>query len=219
MNFPPTNENAVTRWWWVRHAPVTVNKGCCYGQTDHPCDTGDGASFASLASRLPKEALWVATPLKRTHMTAAALVAAGLAGPRAIPGPDIVIEPALIEQHFGDWQGVRYDELAARRGDEWHRFWLAPAHETPPGGESFVALTRRVHGAIERLSTLHQGRDILAVTHGGTIRAALSLALDLAPEAALAFTIDNLSLTRIDHIPGPGGSRLWRVGSVNQPPL
>ena len=45
------------------------------------------------------------------------------------------------------------------------------------------------------------------------------LALDLAPEAALAFTIDNLSLTRIDRIPGPGGGRAWRVGTVNQPPL
>ena len=25
-----------TRWWWVRHAPVTVNNGCVYGQTDLP---------------------------------------------------------------------------------------------------------------------------------------------------------------------------------------
>jgi broad specificity phosphatase PhoE len=213
------SRDAVTRWWWVRHAPVTLNKGCCYGQTDFPCDVSAGERFTGLASRLPQAAVWVATPLKRTHMTAAALVEAGVAGPRAIPGPGITIEPDLIEQHFGEWQGVRYDELAARRGDEWHRFWLAPAHETPPGGESFVALTERVHAAIVRLSEQHAGSDILAVTHGGTIRAALSLALDLAPEAALAFTIDNLSLTRIDHIPGPGGRRLWRVGTVNQPPL
>ncbi len=212
------SKDKTTRWWWVRHAPVTVNKGCCYGQTDFPCDVTASDRFARLANRLPKDAVWVATPLKRTHMTAAALVEAGLTGPRDIPGPGITIEPDLIEQHFGDWQGVRYDELAARRGDEWHRFWLAPAHETPPGGESFVALTERVHAAIARLSEQHAGSDILAVAHGGTIRAALSLALDLAPEAALSFSIDNLSLTRIDHIPGPGGSRLWRVGLVNQPP-
>src|ERR1700689_2103676 len=107
------SKDAVTSWWWVRHAPVTVNHGCCYGQTDHPCDVSDGAGFVRLASRLPKEAVWIATPLRRTHMTAAALVAAGLAGPSPIPGPGIAIEPDLIEQHFGDWQGVRYDELAA----------------------------------------------------------------------------------------------------------
>jgi alpha-ribazole phosphatase len=213
------SKNDTTRWWWVRHAPVTANKGCCYGQTDFPCDIADTARFTSLANRLPKDAVWVATPLQRTHMTAAALVEAGLAGPREIPGPDILIEPDLIEQHFGDWQGMRYSELMARRGDEWHRFWLAPAHEVPPGGESFIALTRRVHDAIIRLSDRHRGRDILAVTHGGTIRAALSLALNLAPEPALSFSIDNLSLTRIDHIPGPDGNRLWRVDTVNQPPL
>src|SRR6185437_5849537 len=67
-----------TRWWWVRHAPVIVNKGCCYGQTDLPCDIADTARFTSLANRLPKAAVWVATPLKRTHMTASALVEDGL---------------------------------------------------------------------------------------------------------------------------------------------
>lgn len=212
-------ESQVTRWWWVRHAPVTVNQGCCYGQTDLPCDVADEAGFAGLAKRLPQRAMWVTSPLKRTHMTAASLVAAGVDGPVTIPGPGVAIEPDLIEQHFGEWQGTRYDELAARRGAAWHRFWLAPAHETPPGGESFVALMQRVHGAIARLSECYGGRDVIAVVHGGTIRAALALALDLAPESALAFTIDNLSLTRIDHISGPGRGHRWRVGVVNQPPL
>ncbi len=209
----------VTRWWWVRHAPVTVNKGCCYGQTDLPCETDARHGFASLAKRLPSAASWVMTPLKRTHMTASALVAAGSDGPDLIPGPDVAIEPDLIEQHFGDWQGQRYADLEKQRGDEWHRFWLAPAHETPPGGESFVSLIARVHGAITRLNERLAGRDIVAVTHGGTIRAALALALDLTPEAALAFTIDNLSLTRLDHFPGPGLGHGWRVGVVNQPPI
>ena len=104
------------------------------------------------------------------------------------------------------------------RGDEWHRFWLAPAHETPPGGESFAALTERVQPAILRLSERHAGRDIISLSHGGTIRAALALALDLAPEAALAFSIDNLSLTRIEHFPEPGGAHGWRVVTANQPP-
>ncbi len=156
-----------TRWWWVRHAPVTVNRGCCYGQTDFPCDVSDKVQFAGLAKRLPERAAWVTSPLKRTHMTAAALVATGLDGPDPIPGPGVAIERDLIEQHFGEWQGVRYDELAARRGEDWHRFWLAPAHETPPGGESFVALMHRVHGAIARLNEQFAGRDILAITHGG----------------------------------------------------
>ena len=53
----------------------------------------------------------------------------------------------------------------------------------------------------------------------GTIRAALALALQLAPEAALAISIDNLSLTRIEYFPGAQVAHPWRVTLVNQPPL
>jgi len=75
-----------------------------------------------------------------------------------------------------------------------------------------------VSRAIHRLVETHPGRDIIAVSHGGTIRAALALALDLHPEAALAFTIENCSITRIDRIDGPGMGHGWRVARVNQPP-
>jgi broad specificity phosphatase PhoE len=206
----------VTRWWWVRHAPVTVNNGRCYGQTDVPCDCGNDAAFAGLAKLLPRDAVWVTSPLQRTHMTASGIVRAGLPGPDPIPGPGVIVEPDLIEQHFGEWQGVTYAELAERNGNLWPRFWLAPAHHAPPGGESFIELLARAHPAILRLSNEHAGRDIIAVTHGGTIRAALALALDLAPEATLAVSIDNLSLTRIEHFPGANAAHPWRVATVNQ---
>ena len=50
------------------------------------------------------------------------------------------------------------------------------------------------------------------------MRAALSIALSLHPESALAFTIENLSLTRLDHIAGADGISHWRVVAVNQRP-
>ncbi|HJT06695.1 MAG TPA: histidine phosphatase family protein [Stellaceae bacterium] len=209
----------VTRWWWVRHAPVTVNNGRCYGQTDVPCDCSNDAAFAGLAKLLPKDAVWVTSTLQRTHMTAAGIVRAGLPGPDPIPGPGVIVERDLAEQHFGDWQGVTYAELAELNGNRWPRFWLAPATHAPPGGESFVQLMARAHPAILRLSQAHAGRDIIAVTHGGTIRAALAQALDLAPEATLAVSIDNLSLTRIEHFPDATVAHPWRVATVNQSPV
>jgi alpha-ribazole phosphatase len=76
----------------------------------------------------------------------------------------------------------------------------------------------RVSRAIHRLVEIHPGDDIIAVVHGGTIRAALALALGLDPEASLAFTIENCSITRIDHIDGPGMGHGWRVVTVNRLP-
>ncbi|WP_374446288.1 histidine phosphatase family protein [Stella sp.] len=201
--------STVTRWWWVRHAPVRVNDGRIYGQTDHPCDCSDRPLFEALAQRLPDDAIWVTSTLLRTVQTADALRAAGATG------PDPLREPAFVEQSFGDWQGLKYAELQEKRGESWHRFWLAPAHEAPPGGESFVDLLGRVAPAIDRLTLEHRGRDIVAVTHGGTIRAAIAHALQVPPETALAFSIDNVSLTRLEHVDGPGLGHGWRVALVN----
>jgi alpha-ribazole phosphatase len=206
-----------TRFWWVRHAPV-AHDGRIYGQKDMPCDCGDAAVFAGLARQLPKKAQWVTSNLRRTHETAQAIVNAGLPGPERIPGPDCPALTDLAEQNFGDWQGMTYEELRLSRGGAFHRFWHGPAHQRVPGGESFADLMARVAWAILRLVEEHRGRDIVAVAHGGTIRAALGLALDLGAEQCLAFTMENCSLTRIDHIDGPGMGHNWRVIIVNRPP-
>ena len=60
------------------------------------------------------------------------------------------------------------------------------------------------------------------MTHGGTIRAAVAHAMQTEPVMALAVTVDNLTLTRLDHIAegifqGQGG--VWRVAGVNLPPV
>ncbi len=206
-----------TRLWLVRHSPV-AHAGRIYGQADLSCDCSETALFAGLAEKLPRAAVWVTSNLRRTHETAAAIIRAGLPGPLPIPGPDAIEMADLAEQDFGHWQGLTYEELQESRAGDFHRFWHAPAHEAAPGGESFATVIERVSRAIHRLVDSHPGRDIIAVVHGGTIRAALALALGLDPEAALAFTIENCSITRIDRIDGPGMGHGWRVVTVNRPP-
>lgn len=208
-----------TRWWWIRHAPVVGHGGAIYGQDDFDCDCSDGETFRRLAGALPPDAVWVTSHLRRTLRTAESIRAHH---PNA--APHCLIERALAEQDFGAWQGLTVDELNASRDGAWHRFWLAPAEEAAPGGESFVDVMARVSRTIERLSAEHAGRDIVAVTHGGTIRAALAVALGLAPERALAIAIDHCSLTCLDHIAGASGSHtpetdgVWRVRMVNAAP-
>jgi broad specificity phosphatase PhoE len=203
-------ERRHTRWWWVRHAPVTHLAGFIYGDSDPEADVTELALFQAVARRLPEGAVWVVTSLQRTRQTAEAIGHAGY------ELPDLVVEPELREQGFGGWHGRAHSEHDATRTDPFVGIWNCAPEETPPGGESFVALMHRTADAVERLTREHRGRDIVCVAHGGTIRAALALALDLSPAAALAFTIENVSLTRIDRIhAAPPGAPGWRVRRVN----
>ena len=200
-----------TCWWWVRHAPVTETNGRIYGATDPRADTFDEPSFNALHAMLPHRARWVTSHLRRTKQTAAAIAEAG--------GRDIapLEEHSFGEQDFGDWHGMSYNELT--RMPTAHRFWLAPASFVAPNGESFACLCARTAPAIRRLTSEWAGRDIVAVAHGGTIRAALGLALGLDPETALNFATDNLSLTRIDHHAATDRHpESWRVVYLNRPP-
>jgi len=203
-----------TRWWWIRHAPVP-DGGRIYGQSDLDCDCTDAEIFGVLARELPREAVWVTSNLARTRQTAAAILAA--ANGRH-DGVQPLAIPDLAEQHLGEWQGMERKPFYANRKVGTHTLWFGPASERPPGGESFVDLVERVRPVIERLTVQHRGRDIVAVTHGGTIKVALAVALGLDPQAALSFLIENCSLTRLDYLSPQGAPGLWRVGAVNHRP-
>src|SRR6202162_6554325 len=164
-----------TRWWWVRHAPVRNDGGNIYGQSDMACDTADREVLEAVAKILPRNAVWYASTLMRTHQTAEAIWAAGFPKPSAMPH-----EAALAEQHLGQWQGMNRAAFLASRPLGSH--WLADIDEPAPGGESFMDLYNRVRGAIERIGAEQAGRDVIAVAHGGTIKAALGLALGHQPE-------------------------------------
>ena len=201
-----------TRWLWVRHAPVTANAGRMYGASDPPCDLGDGESFAALARHLPAGAVWVTSHLRRARDTAATIRAAGLEGDSPI------VEAAFGEQNFGRWQGTPYDRVEEIPDKPSHRFWFTAPEHRPPDGESFLELTARVVSAIERLTADHAGRDVVAVAHGGPIRAAIAHALGLGAEGAFAFVTDNLSVTRLDRVESPEPGAAWQLRYANRAP-
>lgn len=203
-----------TRWWWVRHAPVIGDDGRVYGQTDLSADVSDSRIFARLSELLPENPVLVTSDLQRTTLTADAIAQAGLALPEPIK------EPAFREQHFGVWQGLKRDRFYKETGAKMHRFWIAPAFERAPEGESFADLVARAVPAITRLTAEHAGRNILCVAHGGTIRAALAFALGLPPDKALALRTANCGLTQLDHIldENGDGAGVWRIVTVNHDP-
>ncbi len=202
----------ITRLFLVRHALVEPSaRTIFYGSMDVPlCELAmaeEAALYRWLAARLPQPAAWYCTNLSRTRATAAAIFAAGY------PQQDLAEEPDLQEQHLGEWQGIPHEALTEKLRHPPHPFWPHAAEEEPPGGESFAHLRARVGPALERLADANPGGDVVAIAHGGSIRAALAHALDLSGHQALVFSIRNLGLTRLER-----HGRDWRVAAVNEEP-
>ena len=170
------------RFWLLRHALVEARaRAVLYGANDVPvCRetlAAEKSLYEQLAARLPSPARWLVSPLSRTRETALAIFAAGY------PEQALTVEPALIEQTLGAWEGLAQAEVAAlfaRRPDQ---FWPLPADVRPPGGgESMADVVARVGATLTRLATRHEGEDVIAVVHGGVIRAALAHVLGIAAE-------------------------------------
>ena len=172
-----------TRWWWVRHAPVRSSGGRIYGQSDIDCDTGDAFAYDALARILPRGAVWLTSNLQRTTLTAEAV----WRSPHWDEATTAAAVPAFAEQDLGVWQGMNREAFMKGRVALPGSYWFGPAEEKPDGGESFVDLVDRVRPAIVEQTRAHEGRDIVSVAHGGSIRAAIAVALDLSPQAVLAF--------------------------------
>jgi broad specificity phosphatase PhoE len=201
-----------TRFWLIRHAIVDENaRAMLYGVLDVPlCETSlleQAPMYSALAARLPRPAAWKVTPLSRTRRTAEAIFNAGY--PRIEPA----IEPALIEQSLGEWQGLPHAELPARLTLPKHAFWPLAGHERPPGGETLAEVIERVGEGIEQLAARHPDEDVVIVSHGGAIRAAVAHCLRIGADNALHLTVQNLSLTRLERT-----EEGWRVICVNELP-
>lgn len=203
---------SVTTFWLIRHAIVEENaRAILYGTLDvELCPTSleeQGPMYRALAARLPRQARWIVTPLSRTVRTAEAIFAAGY------PSQPLQVEADLIEQSLGDWQGLAHAELPPRLARPAHAFWPLAGLERPPGGESIADVIVRAGKALERLAKSRTGEDLILVSHGGTIRAAVAHALGIGPDSALHLAIQNLSLTRLER-----HQAAWRVLCVNELP-
>ena len=208
----PELEPGITRFWLIRHALVEQNaRMMLYGAMDVPlCPESLVAQvpmYEALARRLPHGAACYATPLSRTQRTARAIQEAGY------PETAWAIEPGLIEQDMGEWQGLPHAELPAKLELPAHVFWSIAAGEVPPGGESMEQVCARVALTMQRLADAHDGQDIVVVSHGGAIRAAVAHALGVGAETALRLSVQNLSVTILERHP-----RSWRVVAVNELP-
>ena len=199
----------MTRFWLIRHALVEPeSRLILYGTMDVALCTATIAEqaphYATLARNLPPRAQWVISGLARTRQTAESIFAAGY------PAAPLHVEPDLVEQHLGDWQGLVHAALPARLTLPPHAFWPLGGQERPPGGESMADVILRVGRAMDRLAAAYDGRDVVIVSHGGAIRAAVAHAIGIGADNALHLAVQNLSVTRLER-----QDDAWRVVCVN----
>lgn len=100
-------------------------------------------------------------------------------------------EEALNERMYGDLQGLNKDECRAKFGDEQVHIWRRSFDVPPPGGESLKNTAERVlpyyHKRIEPM--LKEGKNVLVVAHGNSLRALIMFLEKLSSEEILKVEI------------------------------
>ena len=139
----------------ARHGETDWNKeGRWQGWADPPLNETGRAQARKLAEQLrqtPFDAVY-ASDLRRAFETAE-LVAA----PHGVP---VLSDAGLREIDVGSWSGLTRVEIEARF-----------PNGARPDGETREQHAARVLEAVERIARANEGRRLLVVTHGGTMRA------------------------------------------------
>jgi alpha-ribazole phosphatase len=141
---------------FLRH-PKPDSSGLCYGRTDLDIGPDGEAEIARAMQTTPKVGRVIASPALRCRRLAEALAARD--------GVALRFDARLWEMDFGDWEGMRWDEIRRADSDPWAQ---DPWNVAPPGGETFAAVHARVTSVIRDIGP---GNSAL-VCHAGPIRAA-----------------------------------------------
>lgn len=189
----------MTTVWWVRHGPTHVKT--CLGWRDLPADLSDRDHLSRIDGYLPKDALVVASDLIRASDTATAIAG----GRQRLPD-----DPNLREIDFGVWDGMTFDQIAARDPVLSRQFWEQPGDLCAPDGESWNSVTDRVSGVIDDIIASHSPSHVIAVAHIGVIMCQIARVSGMTPYRAMGHLIAPLSVTelRLD-------SGTWQAGIIN----
>jgi broad specificity phosphatase PhoE len=159
----------VTTILLARHGETDWNReGRFQGHADPPLNRTGRAQAVDLSVALMAEQLAAvySSPLRRALETAEVLAASH--GLEPVPVDD------LREVDVGSWSGLTRAEVEERFPAQFAR-WLDYGQGWEDG-ETYEEMGRRAVDALLQLAATHDGERVLAVTHGGPIRAAFAFA-------------------------------------------
>ena len=153
----------------ARHGETDWNReGRFQGHADPPLNrTGlDQAVELSVALMAAELAAIYSSPLRRALETAEVIAASRRLEPVTVDG--------LREVDVGSWSGLTRAEIEQRFPEQYLR-WLDYGQGWEDG-ETYEEMGKRAVAALLELAAAHEGERVLAVTHGGPIRAAFAFA-------------------------------------------
>lgn len=186
----------MTRLLLVRHGLTDWNvSGRFQGQTDVPLNKTGRLQAEALARRLAGEGILCiyASPLQRARETAR-IIAAPIGCP-------VILDLRLCELHFGDWEGLTYEQIAQRQPQALAA-WQANSETTPPpGGESLAQLAARASAFLQDIRSLYEEKTVLLAAHGGLLQVMICLALGLPAHMYWKFAISPGSISELGLYP------------------
>ncbi len=182
---------------FVRHGQTAHNRdGLLQGRADLELSELGREQVARLADRFESVEVTavVSSPLLRARRTAEAIAQRR--------GLEVEIDDRLIELDYGEWDGRALRDVPL---DAWAT-WRADPDFAPPGGESLVAVTRRVESFCrERLAGDDGRASVVAVSHVSPIKAAVCWALGTDERASWRMQLGLATITTVGARPDGSG--------------
>ncbi len=106
--------------------------------------------------------------------------------------PPVIRDQALNERHYGDLQGLNKVETAKRYGEAQVKLWRRSYDVAPPNGESLELTARRALPFFDRAicGDLRQGKNVLVVAHGNSLRSIIMKLDRLTGEQVVALELE-----------------------------
>ncbi|ATW28120.1 alpha-ribazole phosphatase [Candidatus Formimonas warabiya] len=183
----------MTLLYLVRHGETDLNtKGVYYGWTDDglsPQGIKQAEKMAVMLEDVHFDTV-ISSPLTRARETAVIV---------SRSDPDrIILDERLKELNFGAWEGKHYQVIQDHDKENWDLWVKDWKKASPPAGESFVSMYRRVKQSIKETLEKYEGQTLLMVTHQGCLRIIMCILLNMKYEGYWHFTFDHGAYSLID---------------------
>jgi alpha-ribazole phosphatase/probable phosphoglycerate mutase len=117
-------------------------------------------------------------------------------------GLSVSIVESLAEIHFGDLEGLTYEEIEERYPKVFRSWMERPLETHFPNGESFAQMRARVLPAMNSLLRRHENECIVVVAHAGVIRTIIGNVLQLPDDHIFRLAQRYGAINRISYFDG-----------------